>query len=108
MMKMKARLLCISLFLCWGLTSAAQADNKLQGSQPKPYKLSSSGKQLTIRSTKNISHIMLWTTGGNRVAEQKEINSNNYVLDITAPQKTFFLMITLNDGKIYTEKIGLR
>lgn len=108
MMKMKASLLCISLSLFCGLISIAQPSDKIPGSSPKPYKVLSSGKQITIRSTKNIKHIMVWTTSGNRVAEQKEINTNNFVLDITAPQKTFFLMIALNDGKIYTEKIGLR
>lgn len=108
MMKLCARLLCISLFLVLGFISTAQPSVKEPARQAKPYKLLSSGKQITIRSTKNIKHIMVWTTGGNRVVEQKEINSNNFVLDITAPQKTFFLMIALNDGKIYTEKIGLR
>ena len=108
MMKLCARLLCISLFLVLSLISTAQPRAGEPGSQPKPYKLLSSGKQITIRSTKNIKHIMLWTTGGNRVAEQKEINTNNFVLEVTAPQKTFFLMIALNDGKVYTEKVGLR
>jgi hypothetical protein len=50
---------------------------------------------------------MLWTTGGNRVVEHKEINTNSHVLNIPVSQKTFFLMIGLTDGKIYTEKIGL-
>lgn len=107
-MKTSARLLCMSLFILMGLISTAQPENKKRADPPKPYKLLSSGKQITIRSTKNIRHILVWTTGGNRVAEQKEINRNSVVLDITAPQKTFFLMIALDDGKIYTEKIGLR
>lgn len=108
MMKMRARLLCISLFLMMGPNTIAQPNPVEPVKQSKPYKILSSGKQITIRSTKNIKHIMVWTTGGNRVAEQKEINTNNFVFDITAPQKTFFMMIALNDGKIYTEKIGLR
>ena len=74
----------------------------------KPYKLLTNGRQITIKSTKDIKDIMLWTTGGNRVVEQKEINNSYYVLDIPVNQKTFFLMIGLSDGKIYTEKIGLR
>ncbi len=51
---------------------------------------------------------MVWTTSGNRVVEQKEINNNYFVLDIPINQKTFFLMIGFSDGKIYTEKIGIQ
>ena len=74
----------------------------------RPYKLLNSGRQITIRSTKNLKHVLLWTTGGNRIVEHKEINHNNLVVDIPLNQKTFFLMIALNDGKVYTEKIGIR
>jgi hypothetical protein len=51
---------------------------------------------------------MLWTTGGNRVIEQKEINSISYTFTIPVNQKSFFLMVGLADGKVYTEKIGIR
>jgi hypothetical protein len=94
---------CLSL-----LVIAAQAQSGDQpASDQKPYKLLTSGKQITIKSSKGIRQVMLWTTGGNRVVEQKEINNNSYVLNIPVDQKTFFLMIGLGDGKIYTEKIGL-
>ena len=73
----------------------------------KPYQLRRSGKQITIKSPKGIKQVMLWTSSGNRVAEHKEINNNSWVLDIPVNQKTFFLMIGLKDGKIYTEKIGV-
>ena len=103
MMKL-TRLLCLCLSVFLGVAVAAQPEK----SPPKPYKIMSSSKQLIIKSSKNIKHIMLWTTGGNRVSEHKDINATQYVLEITAPQKTFFLMIALDGGKIYTEKIGLR
>ena len=74
----------------------------------KVYKILTSGKQITIKSTKNIKHIMLWTTDGHRVVEQKEINNSSYTFTIPVNQKTFFLMVGLTNGKIYTEKIGLR
>lgn len=75
--------------------------------EAKDYKILTSGKQITIKSTKNINHIMLWSTSGHRVVEQKEINNNSYTFTIPVNQKTFFLMIGLANGKIYTEKIGV-
>jgi hypothetical protein len=74
----------------------------------KPYKLVTTGRQITIKSIKGIKQVMLWTTSGNRVVEQLEINNQSWVLDIPVSQKTFFLMIGLADGKIYTEKIGIQ
>ena len=89
--------------------SQAQPDGSLpERKETKPYKVLTSGKQITIKSTKDINHVMLWTTGGNRVVEQKEINKASYTINIPVNQKTFFLMIGLVGGKIYTEKIGLR
>jgi hypothetical protein len=83
-------------------------NNPTEQKEAKPYKILTSGKQITIKSTKAIKHVMLWTTGGNRVVEQKEINNNSYTFTIPVNQKTFFLMIGLEGGKIYTEKVGLR
>ena len=74
----------------------------------KPYKVLTSGKQVTIKSIKNIQHVMLWTTGGDRVVEEKNINSSTFIINVPVSHKTFFLMVTLSDGKIYTEKIGVQ
>lgn len=74
----------------------------------KPYQLFTSGKQLTIKSTKNIRQVMVWTISGNRVVEQREVNNNSYTINIPVDHKTFFLMVGLSDGKVYTEKIGIR
>ncbi len=73
----------------------------------KPYKVHTTGKQLTIKSNNTIKNVMLWTTGGYRVVEQKEINAHFFIVNIPVHQKTFFLMIGLSNGRIYTEKIGL-
>jgi hypothetical protein len=103
------KLLAIALFSVLFICSRAQPYTNLTGKKDtKPYKVLTSGKQITIKSTKDIKHVMLWTTGGNRVVEQKEINAGSYTFTIPVSQKTFFLMIGLSDGKIYTEKIGLR
>ena len=103
------RLLAIAFLTILFISSRAQPDSNLPAKkESKPYKLLTSGKQVTIKSTKDIKHVMLWTTGGNRVIEQKEINTGSYTFTIPISQKAFFLMIGLSDGKIYTEKIGVR
>lgn len=87
--------------------SSAQPD-KAATTGPRPYKLLTSGKQISFRSQKIIKHIMVWTSAGNRVAEHKDINASNYTVDLPISPKTYFLMVTFSDGKIYTEKIGIR
>ncbi len=84
----------------------ARAQPSADPAEKKPYRVLTSGKQVTIKSTKNIRHIMLWTTGGDRIVEQKEVNASSFVINLPLNQKTFFLMVGLSDGKIYTEKIG--
>ncbi len=89
--------------------SQAQPINELTvKKETKPYKVLTAGKQITIKSSKGIEHVMLWTISGNRVVEQRGINNSYYTFTIPVNQKAFYLMIGLNGGKIYTEKIGLR
>ena len=76
--------------------------------ETKPYKVITTGKQITIKSSKDIQHVMLWTTSGHRVLEQREINSNSYTFTIPVNEKVYFLMVGLNDRKIYTEKISVQ
>jgi len=76
--------------------------------ETKPYKILTSGKNITIKSTNNINHIMIWTNGGNRLIEQRSINANNYSFTIPINGKFFFLMVGLSNGKIYIEKIGVQ
>lgn len=75
--------------------------------ETRPYKVLTSGRQLTIKSSKVIQNVMLWTTGGDRVFEQKDINNNTITIDIPISRRAFFLMIGLASGKVYTEKIGV-
>lgn len=103
------RLLAVAFFSILCIVSQAQPVNDPAfRKEVKVYKILTSGKQITIKSTKNIKHIMLWTTDGHRVVEQKEINNSSYTFTVPVNQKTFFLMIGLSDGKIYTEKIGIQ
>lgn len=85
------------------ITVAAQFPPK----ETKPYKIITTGKQLTIRSNKALDKIMVWTTDGHRIVEQKGIRSNVITLTVPVYRPYYFVMIGLNDGKIYTEKIAM-
>lgn len=98
------RLIAVATLSLLFFVAHAQPDKQ----EIKPYKVLTSGKQITIKSTKDIHHLMLWTTGGNRVVEAKEINKSSYSFTIPVNQKAFYLMIGLEGGRVYTEKIGLR
>lgn len=73
----------------------------------KPYRILTSGRQITIKSTKNIQNVMVWSTGGHRVIEQKDINAFTYSFTIGTTEKAFFLMLELKGNDRYTEKIGV-
>ncbi len=98
----------LSLSFIVAASQAQPVNDELAKKEVKPYKLLTSGRQITIKSTRDIKHVMLWTTSGYRVVEQKEINNSSFVLNIPVNQKTFFLMINLSNGKIYTEEIGIQ
>lgn len=76
--------------------------------EPKPYKVLTSGRQLTIKSSRNIQNLMVWTTDGHRVVEQKDINSNQVRVDIPVSRSSYYLMIEMPGGKVYTERIGVQ
>ncbi|MBI5857749.1 MAG: hypothetical protein HZB42_08860 [Sphingobacteriales bacterium] len=86
------------------ITSDAQTSAK----EIKPYKVFSSGKRITVKSNRNIQHVMLWTTSGHRAVEQREINAGSFTFAIPITDKIFFLMVAMDNGKIYTEKIGIQ
>ena len=74
----------------------------------KPYRILTTGKMVTVKSTKNIKSIMVWTSGGNRIIEDKKVNSTNYNFRITVNEKIFFLRVQLADGQTYSDKIGIQ
>jgi hypothetical protein len=75
---------------------------------PKPYAVQTSGKQVTIKGSRNIKNIMVWTSTGDRVVEQKDLHTQNYSFTVPVSANYFFMMVGMSDGKIYTEKIGIR
>jgi hypothetical protein len=103
------RLLAVAALSASLFVSQAQsAGNEPVKKEARPYKILSSGKQITIKSSRNIQHVMLWTSSGHRVVEQREINADSYSFIIPINEKIFFLMVGLEGGKIYTEKIGIQ
>ena len=88
--------------------TAQAADWAKITNEKRPYKVQTTGRQVKIQSNTNLKDVMLWTIDGNRIVEHKGINTNTCILDIPTSQKAFFLMVVLHDGKIYTQKIGLR
>ena len=102
------RLLAIALFSLLFIGSQAQPTETAVKKEPRPYKFSSSGNQITLRCNKNIQNVMLWTTNGHRVVEQRDINTSSYTFTVPVNDKVFFLMVGLEGGKIFTEKIGIR
>jgi hypothetical protein len=106
MMSAIRRLFAILSLTLASLVSLAQPF-PAQG-ENKPYKVLTSGRQITIKSGKAISHVMVWTEGGDRVVEQRDINASSYSVDLPVNQKRFFVMISLKDGRRFTERIGIR
>lgn len=98
----------VSLLLFLSAARAQPADSEPAKKETKPFKILTSGKQVTIKSNREINHVMLWTSGGNRLVEQKDIHDNNFSFTIPVNGSYFFLMIALANGKVYTEKIGVR
>ena len=101
------RYAAIIVITCVSILSQAQSD-RASINEVRPYKVLTSGKQITIRSIKNIKNIMVWTASGHRVVEQKEINTSSYTFNININEKVFFLMVEFEGSKPYTEKIGIR
>jgi len=97
---------------CFSVSPQAQPVNdsvvKENEKNSKPYRILTSGKLVTIKSTKTIKNVMVWTSGGNRIIEDKNVNASNYNFRITVNEKIFFIMVQLADGKTYSEKIGVQ
>ncbi len=74
----------------------------------KPYKILTSGKQITVKSTKDIKSIMVWTASGHRIVEQKEVNAPSFTFSVNVNEKYFFVMIQYEGKKPFTEKIGIQ
>ena len=100
-MKSLRRLYAIFIF-------AAISTNAFVQAKTKPYKIFTSGREITIKSSKEIEYVMVWTTEGDRVVEQKGIKEKSFRTTLPIYRKAFFLMVCFSDKKVYTEKIGIQ
>ena len=108
-MKFAATRRILAILAFTGLFAFTYAQtNSDPGDKIKPYKILNSGKQITIKSTKGIKSVMVWTANGHRIVEQKEINANSYTFSPATRQKVFFIMLELEGERRYTEKIGFQ
>ena len=105
----------IAFFTCFVGSSMAQdpggPKNKLSPAErpeSKPFRVLTNGNQITVQSSKNISKIIVWTASGNRFVEQSNIEVSSYNFTIPAKEKFVFMMLELQGGKRFTEKIGVQ
>ena len=101
------------LFFC-GLTAFTNAQTKPSGnsevlntSVQKPYKVLTNGKQITVQSKQILKSVLVWTSSGHRIVEQKKIDAASFSFTITVKEKIFFIMVEMEDGKRYTSKLGV-
>lgn len=78
------------------------------GDKAKPYRILTAGRQVTVKSSQPIQSLMVWTSGGHRILEQKNIDAGNYTFRVDVKEKVFFVMIRLKNGKVFSEKIGVQ
>ncbi|MBL7739200.1 MAG: hypothetical protein JNK14_08265 [Chitinophagaceae bacterium] len=100
------KIVAIIAIVCLTILSQAQPLS-IEAGNSKPYKILTSGKQITVKSTKNIRNIMVWTASGHRIVEQKDVNELTFSFHINVSERVFFLMIQFDGSKPYTEKIGI-
>ena len=74
----------------------------------KPFRILTNGKRITVQSNKDISSIIVWTAGGYRFVEQTNVQASSYNFTVPANEKIIFMMLELEAGKRYTEKIGIQ
>ena len=74
----------------------------------KPFRVLTNGQRITIQSNKNISNLIVWTASGNRFVEQTNVQASSYNFVVPSKEKYVFVMLQLEGGKRYTEKIGVR
>ena len=102
------RSLAIAASLLFSLATLAQPEFDNGKKENKPYRIQTYGRQVTVKSTKQIKNIMVWTASGHRIVEQKDINANSYSFNAVVNEKIFFVMIQYEGMKPFTEKIGIK
>ncbi len=73
----------------------------------RPFKILTSGRSITIKSTSNLKNIMIWTSQGNRVVEQKDIRQPQFTYNATIRENIFFILVEMESGERFTERVGI-
>ncbi len=102
------RFMVIAASLLFSFAVLAQGTDEPATKANKPYRILTSGKQVTVKSNKNIKNIMVWTASGHRIVEQRDVNAATYSFNVNVREKIFYVMIQYEGLKPYTEKIGVR
>jgi hypothetical protein len=103
------QLMAITACILFTLSTMAQPIDEPAKKAPKPYRILTSGKQVTVKSTRNIKNIMVWTATGHRIVEQRDLNVASYSFTVNnVNEKLFFVMVQFEGSKPYTEKIGVQ
>ena len=98
----------LALFLCLFLSGIAQSGKDIFDKEQKPYRILTSGKKITIKSTQDIENIIVWTSSGHRIMEQKEIKLSSVTFTVPANENICFVVMEIKGQKRYTEKIGVQ
>ena len=105
----------ILVFALFGATYIINAQgNSSKGSEvtttasAKPYKVLTNGKQITIQSKQNLKSLMVWSSSGHRIVEEKELKTTSYSFTVPLKEKICFISIETIEGKRFTEKIGVK
>ena len=102
----------IAVFICISAFSLAQDPGPKTKSPEKtfvkPFRVLTNGQRITIQSSKNISNVIVWTSSGNRFVEQTNIETPSFNFTIPAKEKCVFMVLELQGGRRYTEKIGVQ
>lgn len=74
----------------------------------KPFKVLTAGSRITIQCRQNIDRIMAWSASGKRLVDKNDWNNPNYSFAASSQDQFVFLMLELEDGSRFTEKIGIQ
>lgn len=100
----------LTIFAMTGFSQKASpktiAENNVSRAK-KPFKVLTNGRTITIKSTTNLKNIMIWTSQGNRVVEQKDIRQTQFTYNATIRENVFFILVEMENGGRYTERVGI-
>ncbi|HEX2628236.1 MAG TPA: LamG domain-containing protein [Chitinophagaceae bacterium] len=73
-----------------------------------PYKIFQTGSNLVIQNNSSIESLVIWNSGGKRLAEKKNIDEGTTYIPLSNSKGFAFIHINLTDGSKYTEKVILK